>query len=574
VPILGPAVAGFQLSGPPSATAGVPFSVTITALLASGAVDTGYSGAVNLVWVDPLGEATASSATLTNGVGTGAGTGSVPGSELLAVSVPGASSATNLEIPVFGSLSILTPPVAEVAQVGSVGVFWVLAAGAPPLAYQWSHDGIPIPGATSAVYGKAGVQAADAGNYTVTVTDNGGSVTSSAASLTVTGGTGGGFGFSLQPGSAVVPSLGSFVLTAGGGLGVPGASAGAGGSVRTRVAAAVSYQWFRNDVPVAGATDPTLVVNNATAADSGTYFCLATAATGAVASQPATIAVVNTTDPGRLVDLSARGPVGAGPDQLIIGCAVGGAGTAGAIPILVRASGPALAPFGVAAVLPDPQVTLFGSGGPLAANAGWGGDAQIAAAAAQVGAFAWGSPGSHDAALLETLPGGDYTVEVSGVSGDSGVALAELYDASAPGTYQFASPRLVNVSARAQVGTGTDVLIAGFVIGGSTSKTVLIRASGPALATFGLTGILADPALDLYQANPDGTSTLLQSNTGWGGTAPLSAAAAAVGAFSWGNSATADSALLVTLPPGAYSAVVSGATGDSGISLVEVYDVP
>jgi hypothetical protein len=119
-----------------------------------------------------------------------------------------------------------------------------------------------------------------------------------------------------------------------------------------------------------------------------------------------------------------------------------------------------------------------------------------------------------------------------------------------------------------QVGTGVNILIAGFVIGGSGTDTVLIRASGPALVPLGVTGTLADPELQLYTG-----STLLGTNVGWGGSANIVAAAAAVGAFAWTNLSSSDSALLVTLPPGSYTAEVSGASGDTGVALVEVYEV-
>jgi len=112
------------------------------------------------------------------------------------------------------------------------------------------------------------------------------------------------------------------------------------------------------------------------------------------------------------------------------------------------------------------------------------------------------------------------------------------------------------------------------VIGGSTSKTVLIRASGPALVPFGVTGALPDPELQLNLSNPNGTSTILATNTGWGGRTEIVTTAAAVGAFAWTNPNSNDSALLVTLPPGAYTAQVSGASNDTGISLVEVYEDP
>jgi len=128
--------------------------------------------------------------------------------------------------------------------------------------------------------------------------------------------------------------------------------------------------------------------------------------------------------------------------------------------------------------------------------------------------------------------------------------------------------KLLNISARGYVGTGADFLIGGFVVGGTDPKTVLIRASGPALAAFGVAGTLSDPELQLYRG-----STLLSANTGWQGDPQVSAAASLVSAFAWTNPSSADSALLLTLQPGAYTAQVSGASGDTGVSLLEVYDV-
>jgi len=98
-------------------------------------------------------------------------------------------------------------------------------------------------------------------------------------------------------------------------------------------------------------------------------------------------------------------------------------------------------------------------------------------------------------------------------------------------------------------GTGGNVLIAGFVIGGTTSKTVLIRGSGPALGAFAVTGTLPDPQIQLFLSNGS-SSTLIQSNTGWAGDPQIAVAASSVQAFSWGSSATPDSAILVTLPRG------------------------
>lgn len=329
-----------------------------------------------------------------------------------------------------------------------------------------------------------------------------------------------------------------------------------------------SYQWSLNGSPIAGATDPILLLSNAAAA-AGRYTVTASNAAGSATSNPATVATTSTTNIGRLVNISCRSQVGTGASILIAGFVVGGTDTSGSESLLIRASGPALVPFGVTGTLPDPQLNLYSGSSLLGTNNGWAGSAQIASTAASVGAFAFTDTSSHDAALLETLQPGAYTAQVSGASGDTGVALAEVYDATPAGSYTSATPRLVNISARVQVGTGGNILIAGFAIGGATSRTVLIRASGPALVPFGVTGTLPDPQLQLYSG-----ATLLGTNNGWGGDTNIMSTAASVGAFAWSSPSSHDSAILVTLPPGAYTAQVAGASGDTGVALVEVYEVP
>jgi sugar lactone lactonase YvrE len=329
---------------------------------------------------------------------------------------------------------------------------------------------------------------------------------------------------------------------------------------------ATSYQWMLDGTTkLVGSTSSTLFLDPAT---GGSYSCVATNTAGSTTSTPAVVTVTSTTNPGRLVNLSCRAQVGTGGNILITGFAVGGAGTSGTDSLLVRGSGPALIPFGVTGTLTDPALGYFSGSTEVASNDGWGGSAAITSAAASVAAFTWSDPSSHDAALIVNPGVGAYTAQVSGESGDTGVALAEIYDLSAAGTYTATTPHLTNLSARVQVGTGGNILIAGFVIGGTTAQTVLIRASGPALAPFGVTGTLADPELQLLS----GTTTIA-SDTGWQASPDITTAASLVGAFSWGTSATADSALLITLPPGAYTAQVSGAGGDTGVALVEVYEV-
>ena len=333
-----------------------------------------------------------------------------------------------------------------------------------------------------------------------------------------------------------------------------------------------TFQWYLNGNAIAGATGSTVVVTGATAAQAGSYTCTATNPVGSVTSGAATLSVASTNDPGRLINLSCRAGVGTGANILIAGFAVGPNGASGKQALLVRASGPALTAFSVSGVLPDPKLDLYtGAGALISTNSGWGGLASIASTSAAVNAFAWStSPLGKDAALLASEQAGPYTAQVSGASNDTGVSLAEVYDATPTGSYTSASPRLVNLSARVAVGTGGNILIAGFVVGGTTSKAVLVRASGPALTAFSVTGVLPDPKLQLYT----GAGALIASNSGWGGDPQIASTATSVGAFSWGTSATPDSALLVTLPPGAYTAQVSGASGDTGVSLVEVYDVP
>jgi sugar lactone lactonase YvrE len=338
----------------------------------------------------------------------------------------------------------------------------------------------------------------------------------------------------------------------------------------TESSAAPTYQWSFNDMLIPGATDSALLVRGASAAQAGNYTCSVTNSAGTTTTPAATLTVVNTTDPGRLINLSCRSLVGTGANVLIAGFVVGGNGTSGSETLLVRASGPALVPFDVTGVLPDPDLQLISSNSNslVAANNGWGGSALISTTAAAVGAFPWTDTSSHDSALVETLLPGPYTALVAGASGDSGIALAEIYDATPTGTYSPTTPRLINISARTQVGLGANVLIAGFVIGGTTSETVLIRASGPALVPFGVSSVLPDPQLQL-----NSSASVIATNAGWGGDAQIASTAASIGAFSWGTTATADSALLVTLPPGAYTAEVSGKSGDTGIALVEVYEV-
>lgn len=266
---------------------------------------------------------------------------------------------------------------------------------------------------------------------------------------------------------------------------------------------------------------------------------------------------------GRLMNLSARAIAGSGSDTLIAGFVVGGSGGRS---VLVRGVGSTLQELGVTGALADPQLTAFSGGTPVAHNDNWGAAPnalEIAATAASVGAFPL-PVSSLDAALLNSFSSGPFTVHVTGSTETAGVALMELYDAGGGDT-----GRLVNVSARSRVGIGGDILIIGFVIG-SDSRCVMIRAIGPGLTELGVPGVLDNPILRLFKG-----SRIIAENDDWGrasNAAELASVGHTSGAFSLLNTSR-DSILLVTLPPGVYTAHIVGAGDTTGVALAEAYAI-
>jgi peroxiredoxin len=336
-------------------------------------------------------------------------------------------------------------------------------------------------------------------------------------------------------------------------------------------ASPMTYTWYFRGGEFCNTDAPVLTLKDITAAYAGDYYCVASNAAGVAQSATASLSLEFT----GLVNLSARANVGTGANVVIPGFTVSGTKPK---TLLVRAAGPALAALGVGGTLANPVLSIANAAGEkIVANDNWGDvpDAPgLKAAFTAQGAFAL-SDGSRDAAALVTLAPGSYTVQVAGSgtgAAATGVALVEVYEADAsPST-------LVNLSCRAQVGTGANVLIAGFNISGTESRRVLIRGIGPTLAGFGLTATLADPKLDLFD-NKNAT-VAIASNDNWGspaasaaGTAALRAAFTSVGAFALPDTSR-DAALIVTLPPGSYTAQVSGVNNTTGLAIVEVYDLP
>jgi hypothetical protein len=327
------------------------------------------------------------------------------------------------------------------------------------------------------------------------------------------------------------------------------------------------FQWRRDGVPIPAATTANYAVARATRADAGRYTVEARNALGSVQSDPATVTVVPFADAGRIINLSVLTSLDEPDAILTAGFVVGGHGTAGLKPLLVRAGGPSLIRFGVERPNADPKLELFNATGKLAENDQWSGADTLVATGGAVGAFPFLSADSKDAALIAAVAPGDTTARISSAN-TTGAVIAEVYDATPASQLTPQSPRLVNVSVRKRLAPGTQIS-AGFVIGGRTPKRVLIRAVGPSLAPFGVTDAMADPRLEVFRVN---AVAPLASNQDWGGGTALASAMSAVGAFALSGTSK-DAALLLVLEPGNYVAQAAADSG-GGTVLVEVYDVP
>ncbi len=258
--------------------------------------------------------------------------------------------------------------------------------------------------------------------------------------------------------------------------------------------------------------------------------------------------------PAQALNISGRAAVEGGQ-----GVAISGFIVTGTAPkrVGVRGIGPSLANFGIAGALADPVLQLNRDDGSLVmANDNWKNTQQ-----AQIMAAGLAPANNNEAALIATLPAGNYSAVVSGKNGGTGVALAEVYDLD-----PTSNSRIANISTRANVGTGTDVLIGGFITGNNIGATrVAIRALGPSLQQFGITNPLPDPQLALSNAN----GTVLASDDNWQ-THP--AQAAAIISYGLAPSNSLESAIAISLAPGPYTAIVSGKNNQTGVALIEVYD--
>ena len=271
-------------------------------------------------------------------------------------------------------------------------------------------------------------------------------------------------------------------------------------------------------------------------------------------------------NPPRLSNVSIRAGAGSDSQTLIVGFTVGPPAFAGTKTLLIRGIGPTLTAFNVSSVLADPVLNVFNGTASIASNDDWSNDPQVIAQGAALGAFPLPA-GSKDSALVTTVPSGGYTVQLTGKAGTTGVALVEVYDASASASFTATTLRLTNVSARTQVGTGGNILITGFVAAGDGARRVLIRAIGPSLTEFGVAGALADPKLELYNS----ATVKTDENDNWD--ASTADAQKSAGAFPL-TPGSKDAVIVATLASGSFTAQVSGVGGTTGVALVEIYELP
>jgi len=412
------------------------------------------------------------------------------------------------------------------------------------------------------------VQLADAGTYSVLAANSIGSSSTNGETLIVN-----------APVTLSIPPR-SQVASRGSSVTFSVAAAGSG---------ALLYQWFKNGVAIHGAVYPTYTITSAQTSDAGAYSAMVGNSFGSTNSPSATLTV---NVPSYLYNVSSRAYVGSGPYRNIVaGFYTDGSGAKN---IVVRGIGPDLAvvdPALAGLTLASPKLTLNSATGVIATNTAWGGSQTLTNAFASVYAAPF-QANSNDSSIFTSVPAGPgigYTAQVdSATAGATGIAEVEVYDydsyAGAPAS------RLVNISTRAFVGTGSQSLVAGFYLIGGTSQTLLIRAVGPGLAvtTPALSGLtLARPTLVLY----DAAGNIIATNAGWGNApvqgnstvvAGIKPATAAImnGVYASAIAAgSPDCAMVVTLPTGpsgvaGYTAQVTSADSTTGIALIEVYDVP
>lgn len=456
----------------------------------------------------------------------------------------GAKAIGIVRVEEVGPPAISSQPSGMTSYDGESFTLTVEASGQGPFEYQWSKDGEPIVGAVSSSLEIENASTADDGDYQVTVFSPSGSTTSSVASI------------SIQS----LPNQPVFVSQPLGDIALRGTEAVL--DARAVSNTTVTYQWYLNDEPISAETSSVLRINPADYDDEGTYHVVATSGGGSATSASAEILVTDK----RLFNIAARARVGTGANVLITGFVVIGPDPK---EVLIRGIGPSLANDGIEDPLLQPRLELYNSANELIySNDAWGDnpDPDAILSASQVVGAGQRSLDANDTAMLVELEQGLYTAIVRGQDDTTGVALLEAFEVEQNLT------RMLNISARALVGTGTEVVIPGFVVQGDIPSRVLIRAVGPTLANKGVAGILAHPQIRVHDIN----GTPIAYNDGWQNLwnpDEVAEASALVGAFPL-DEGSDDAALILDLEPGLYTVVTTGENLTTGVALVEVYSIP
>ncbi len=300
-------------------------------------------------------------------------------------------------------------------------------------------------------------------------------------------------------------------------------------------------------VRLAASADSSSVFSGWSGACTGTGSCTVTmnSATGVTASFSP-----NTVVP-RLVNLSTRMQVLTGDNVLIGGFIIGGTA---AKTVVVRARGPSMASQGVTGTLDNPKLDLYSGQTLIASNDDW----SSASNAAELSASGYAPSIGSEAAVMTALAPGAYTAIVSGKNGSTGTGIVEVFEVDHP-----ESP-LVNIATRGLVRTGNDVMIGGFAIQGAGPRTVVVRARGPSLARFGIANPLPNPMIELYSG-----ANMIASNDNWASASN----AQEISSSGFAPEHAQESAILITLNPGLYTAIVRDADGNVGVGIVEVFAV-
>lgn len=518
------------------------------------------------------------------------------------------SSAATLTVTAAVSAPVIVhAPVSTSATVGQSISFTVTAAGTAPLAYQWRKDGVVLTGATSSTLVLGAVSLAQTGDYSVVVTNDAGTIASASARLDVT--------VVLQSPQITVPPRDTTVV------------AGATATFTVTAPGATSYQWWHDGAPVSGATGSTLTVAAVQAPDCGGYSVVVTNPAGAATSASAILALFATDFSG-----SYFGSFGAGGEGGEFGFVLQPNGTGTLLARLASVRRAVIASD--VRVDRNGSFTLGSVDGPTGTSAEDGRrytaeiTGQISGGGLRLAVPGLGLTGSAARAtavavsaanigLSQGVPVGRGAGEVCVEVSESGQALLVVLDPSiarstwttvnstgelqatvgaGPGARSFrgtlnggrftgtatdamqatiayvpaAAPnatRLVNISTRGFAGEGDRTLIAGFVVTGSGTKDVLIRAIGPTLSSMGVADAVANPHLTLFH---HGSAVL--DNDDWGAAAgDVAGQADLVGAFPL-TRGSRDSALLVALTPGNYSAHAAVPSASPGVAMIEVYD--